>query len=141
MASAAHPSRASAEDAAYAAELAAWEADYIAHRHFTRYVDARDILTASFEGGITRVSWLLKNGADVNQQDKDGNTPLIMAAMGGRGDMMNWLIYEDGVNVNHQNKQGKTALMSLMGRGFYENDWDWVCDVTEMLLNEGIADP
>jgi len=120
-----------------------WEERMARLEHYTRYEDTRDLLRASFEGGISRADWLLTNGADVNQQDKDGNTPLIMAAMGGRGDMMNMLIYakRKSCNVDHQNNQGKTALMSLMGNGFYEGDWEWMYQVTRMLLREGRADP
>lgn len=118
-----------------------WEERMARLEDYTRYEDTRDLLRASFEGGISRAYYLLKNGADVNQQDEDGNTPLIMAAMGGRGDMMSMLIHEKGVHVDHQNNQGKTALMSLMGNGFYEGDWEWMYRITLMLLQEGRADP
>jgi ankyrin repeat protein len=56
------------------------------------------------------LSYLLQRGADPNQRDRDGNTPLILAASAGFADGAKLLIaYKADVNL--PNQQGETALI------------------------------
>ena len=76
--------------------------------------DLTDLIENSKKGDIEKVNLLLdKTSVGVNDQDKDGMTPLIAAASRGErsqnADVMDVLI-EKGANVNKQNNQGETAL-------------------------------
>ena len=76
--------------------------------------DLTDLIENSKKGDIEKVNVLLdKTNVGVNDQDKDGMTPLIAAASRGErsqnADVMDLLI-EKGANVNKQNNQGETAL-------------------------------
>ena len=54
--------------------------------------------------------FLIKNDADVNKTNNDGNTSLIIACSYNNEDIVKYLI-EHGANVNKQNKYGDTPLM------------------------------
>ncbi len=56
---------------------------------------------------------LLQHGASVRHVDKEGNTPLILAARAGETDIVS-LLLEHGADVNAQNQQGHTALISAL---------------------------
>ncbi|WYD79422.1 MAG: ankyrin repeat domain-containing protein [Candidatus Electrothrix gigas] len=53
---------------------------------------------------------LIEHGADVNAENKKGETPLIMAAKDGSTKTIQ-LFLENKANPNHQDKSGKSALM------------------------------
>lgn len=53
---------------------------------------------------------LSQSGADVNGKDKDGNTPLIVAASLGRAPVVKLLLEQKDINDSVANYQGKTAL-------------------------------
>ena len=53
--------------------------------------------------------WLLAKGADVNARDRWERTPLHIAVMEGRADMVERLIRE-GADVNAKNYKGRTPL-------------------------------
>jgi ankyrin repeat protein len=56
------------------------------------------------------LSYLLESGADPNQRDSEGNTPVVVAASSGFADGVKLLIaYKADVNV--PNQQGETALI------------------------------
>ena len=46
---------------------------------------------------------------DVNRQDRDGNTGLVLASYNGRTDIVKILLAA-GADINLRNKYGKTAL-------------------------------
>jgi len=56
------------------------------------------------------VNFLIKNGADVNKEDKNGKTPLMLACGKGYENIVKILI-ENGANVNKENKNGETPLL------------------------------
>ena len=84
---------------------------------------SNDIINISFKYKYCRFSKFLKsqytrfkflllieNGADVNKEDKDGNTPLIEAVMGNNESIIRFLI-ENGADVNKENRKGNTPLI------------------------------
>ena len=54
---------------------------------------------------------LIKNGADVNAKDKDGNTPLMLASFGSLNSDAVKALIKAGANVNAKNNEGLTPLM------------------------------
>ncbi|MDI9409016.1 MAG: ankyrin repeat domain-containing protein [Candidatus Pacebacteria bacterium] len=66
------------------------------------------------------VGLLFAEQADVNIQDEDGNTALMMAARNGKSEIVKLLI-EFNANVNLRNKYGQTALSMAEG-----NDVIWL---------------
>jgi ankyrin repeat protein len=78
-----------------------------------------------------RVEKLLAHGADVNAEDKDGDTALHGAAQNGDVEIMQMLL-DKGANLNVKNKQGGTPLMWAAVYGHE--------DATRFLLSRG-ADP
>jgi len=65
------------------------------------------------------VRWLIENGADVNKENKDGNTSLIEACYYGNDNIIKLLI-ENGADVNKENKYNNTPLIKACEKG-YEN--------------------
>jgi ankyrin repeat protein len=59
------------------------------------------------------MGFLLQNGADPNLKDKDGNTPLIVAAMTGFGDGVR-LLLGSKAQVDGSNGKGETALIKAV---------------------------
>lgn len=66
----------------------------------------------AIEGGhLETVKMLLERGADVNQENEWGQTPLMLAAKEGQSSILNALL-DKGANINQQSKfGGMTALM------------------------------
>jgi ankyrin repeat protein len=67
------------------------------------------------------VDGYLASGANVNEADKDGATPLINAAQYGNLALIQRLV-ERGANVNAADKQGNSALSYLASGDTYKND-------------------
>ena len=67
------------------------------------------LLWASRIGYFKMVEYLVKNGADIETRDKDGNTPLIWASHEGYTRVVKYLV-EKGANINAQSKDGWTSL-------------------------------
>lgn len=71
---------------------------------------------------------LIDKGADINAQDKDGSTALILASDKGHEAVVRLLI-DKGAGVNAQNKDGSTALILASEKGH--------AAVVRLLINRG----
>jgi ankyrin repeat protein len=71
---------------------------------------------------------LLKAGANINVLDRNGETPLVLSAMGGELDLVKLLI-SHGASVNTKDRQGRTALHRAVRHNFI--------DVVRVLLENG----
>ncbi|MEM9929473.1 MAG: ankyrin repeat domain-containing protein, partial [Bacteroidota bacterium] len=89
------------------------------------------LLEAAEEGNYALVKYFLSRKINVNQEDENGWTPLMVAA-GENHPRIVQLLLESGANVNYVNNFGWTALMEAADEGAYA--------VTEALLAAG-ADP
>ena len=69
-----------------------------------------DILDAAYFGEIDEICAFLDNDVDnVNTKDRDGNTPLHMAVLGGHTNCVGLLI-EKKANVDAVNSEGNNPL-------------------------------
>ncbi|KAH6902862.1 hypothetical protein BKA70DRAFT_1516948 [Coprinopsis sp. MPI-PUGE-AT-0042] len=67
---------------------------------------------------VEMVELLLKlDGIDVNLQDEDGNTALMLAAGGGRVGTVKSLLFDPRVDTNKRNAKGRTALHCALNNG------------------------
>lgn len=85
-----------------------------------------DLMTASFNGDVEKVNTLLKE--DVNWQDSNGVTALMLASREGHTELVRILL-EKGAQVNMQKKFGTSALIIASKRGHTE--------VVKLLLDHG----
>lgn len=74
------------------------------------------------------VSFLLENGADVDDSDLIDQTPLIVASQHGCKNIVE-LLLNAGSNIKHKNQQGETALLTATQEGHI--------DVVKILLDAG----
>ncbi|WP_339041993.1 ankyrin repeat domain-containing protein [Spiroplasma endosymbiont of Apeira syringaria] len=71
-------------------------------------------------GDLEALKVLLENGADVNYEDQDGNTSLMLAAESGFLEVVKVLL-ENGADVNYESqKNGNRPLMLATRRGNFE---------------------
>ena len=85
-----------------------------------------DIFTACREGGVETVRQHLAAGADVNQADEHGGTPLCLASQEGRAEVVKLLLAAPGIDVNQAANDGFTPL--------YNASWDGHTDIVKLLL-------
>ena len=71
------------------------------------------LLHAAKDGDLTRVEALLKEGLNVNEQDGEGITPLIIASCAGNLDVVKALL-TDGADTSIEDKLGWNAYKSAM---------------------------
>jgi len=64
---------------------------------------------AAFSGQVDRVTELVAVGADVNEPDSDGDTPLMLAAAQGHTSVVTVLL-RNRADVHLHNDRGETAL-------------------------------
>ena len=69
------------------------------------------LLSACCEGNLNEVARLLRTPrADVNQANKDGETPLYWASVYGHTEVVKALLAAPGIDVNQADKYGNTPL-------------------------------
>lgn len=75
-------------------------------------------------GDVEYTQLFLEKGIDVNRQDNDGNTMLMIAALGNVDKML--LLLHAGANLNIENKCGETALSLYLKNiySFYEEAYN-----------------
>lgn len=71
--------------------------------------DSTSLIIASDRGHTEIVKELLKNGANINSKDKEGDTALIRASYNGRIEVVKELL-KNGASSTELNKKGETAL-------------------------------
>lgn len=84
--------------------------------------------TSIHKSTTLKVASLIKKGANINIQNKDGQTPLMYSIIRCSPDLTKLLI-EKGANINIQNKQGQTPLMFSIARDYP--------DLTKLLIEKG----
>ena len=79
-------------------------------------------------GTVAELKSLIADGFDVNMRDAEGNTPLLLAAVNRRTDMM-YVLLENGADVNFAKDPGITAL----GIACMFDDWSMI----DLLITHG----
>ena len=87
-----------------------------------------DLYNAAREGDLEAVRRLLDRGADVNEADDDGGTPLFIASMYGYKEVCK-LLLERGANVDQAKDTGETPLYRASREGY--------ADICKLLLDRG----
>jgi ankyrin repeat protein len=70
------------------------------------------LLNASLQDNTASCTFLLNNGAEVNFENLEGNTPLIFASKYGNNEYVELLINKYGADIDHVNKKGLNALIT-----------------------------
>ncbi|MBM3299937.1 MAG: ankyrin repeat domain-containing protein [Deltaproteobacteria bacterium] len=92
-----------------------------------RFLNRRFVQTCR-TGPLSAVKEFLKQGADINARDRDGQTALMAAALSGRADLVRELLAH-GADVDARSGFGSTPLMAASYFGFLE--------VAQVLLARG----
>ena len=79
----------------------------------------RPIHWAASDAKLKSVKFLLDNRQDINAQDGNGCSPVIIAAQYGRVDMVIYLV-KNGADLNQRDVNGDTALHWAAYKGFEE---------------------
>ena len=74
---------------------------------------------ATHKGLIDIVKCLVENGADPNQPDCNGNTPLASAIRDNRKEMTEYLVRELQCDLGHKNKNGRSPIADGLTSAFY----------------------
>ncbi|ATY67127.1 ankyrin repeat-containing [Cordyceps militaris] len=79
-------------------------------------------IAASADGTVDQIETFLREnpGANLNPVDRNGRTPLSLAAKGGRNDLVSRLLRESAVLRNHPDENGKTPLILAAETGQYQ---------------------
>lgn len=88
------------------------------------------IIIASYCGNEYNFKYLVENGANINQVDKDGKTPLIIAIDKRINEIVIYLI-DKGANIDQEDNDGNTALFHSVMTGNY--------DITKHILERGAS--
>ena len=87
-----------------------------------------DLRNAAKEGNTEEVELLLDRGANIEDKDIDGHTPLLLAAKWGKTETVE-LLLDRGANIEAKGRYGKTPLLLAAEEGDAEK--------VERLLNRG----
>jgi len=80
----------------------------------------KQLIGAIIDNNIRLVNALINNGVNINYQDDNKNTPLIIALLNDKIDIANILLSRPDIDVNLQNSQGNTALMIAINEDKYK---------------------
>jgi ankyrin repeat protein len=83
-------------------------------------VTADSIFKAAQEGRLKTIKRMIAEGKNINQTDASGNTPLIIAALNGKTDVMNALI-SAGAKLDIKNYADQNAMFAAVGKGQVES--------------------
>ena len=83
-----------------------------------------------------KVYKVLKNGANVNAQNEDGDTPLIHAINSGDYDMVRLLLDQPGIEVNAKNDAGHTPLIHAFTTSDNDTTYDTKYNMVQLLLDQ-----
>lgn len=75
------------------------------------------LVLASLEGHLPVVKYLVEQKADVNIQNRHGDTPLVVAISRNHQEVALFLLAQPKINVNKQNKHGSSALTWAAEKG------------------------
>lgn len=78
------------------------------------------LVFAARQGSIDAAEALLEGGADIDEGDADGHTPLLISILNNHDDLAQILIGK-GANVNAADKDGRTPLFTAVD----QHDIDW----------------
>lgn len=96
---------------------------------------------AALEDRIEIIQKLIDK-VDINAQDKEGTTALIIAARWGHEDLVKFLLQAPNINVNKQDEKGNTALIMGALHG-HENTTKLLCKcrILTLMLKMNAAIP
>lgn len=94
----------------------------------------RPIHSAAFHRCHHMIHTLLKNGAEVNAVDVDGDVPLHCACRSGDFNTIMELLKSKKININLKDTYGNTALHLLLQRNLVKEEG--LCDLVLVLLNK-----
>lgn len=86
------------------------------------------LFEAAETGNIKLLVELATEGADVQQANSDGNTPLMLASYAGHVEIVEWLVRHAKARTTEQNASGNTALLLACAYGRL--------DIVKFLLRE-----
>ena len=94
----------------------------------TQTIENENLLNATSHENLNDVERALKNGADVNHKDNDGDTALIVASIEGNKEIVQFLL-DNGADIEAKDNSGFTALFWVV----YNEDKE----MAQFLLDNG----
>lgn len=82
---------------------------------------------AANHGFVDTANWILYYGGHINIQDKDGFTPLHIAAANGRFEMVKLLVEAENININSRDRNLSTPLHYAVADG-HSNISTFLCE-------------
>lgn len=79
------------------------------------------LMHAVLDQNTQAIEYLLSKGADINAQDVNGRTSLMIAAVLENAQVTNLLLENPNINVNAQDNEGNTALMMAAAKRSIDN--------------------
>ena len=79
--------------------------------------DQRLFLQAAYTGDLNKVKFFVDRGADVEIENADGQTPLLLAVFNGHLDVVKFLVCTTGADMEIETRYGRTSLSSAIANG------------------------
>ncbi len=89
---------------------------------------AGTIHDATRAGDLEQLQKIVVQGADVNEKTTNDETPLMLAALAGKGEIVNYLL-QRGADINARNASGMTSLHAAAYAGH--------ADIVRLLIAKG----